>query len=372
MTPYEHFDASQFMQDPDFRSWVRNETPETAARWEAWLREHPDQAAAVQQAREWLQAIWEGFDDLPEAELQAHLEALRQQREDATEAPRFIGRRLGGWGWAAAASVAVVVGLGWWSLRNERVPPSTPVVPGYREATARAEHSASLREVANTTGRPSRVSLPDGSTVTLHPRSKISYDPGLATQARRAVYLTGEAFFEVVRQPTRPFMVFANGVITKVLGTSFRIKAYETAPITVSVRTGRVSVFAPRPTGADKPVFAGLENGVVLTPNQQAVYSANDDRLVKSIVPKPVLLHPENARTEAVFTDAPVGRLFRQLEASYGIEIFYDEAAFGDCLITARLYDEPLLDKLSLICKTIGASYEVVDARIIISGQGCR
>ncbi len=377
MIDYYHFTADDFMQDPSFRAWVQQSSPEATAFWTDWLREHPDKSAAMQQAKEWLEALWSGFDELSEAELQAHLDALKTERATRrlVKTKAVVQRRIGWLGWSAAASVGLAV-LSWWIWRENAVTkPAGQVVLSYREAIGQVAASQ-LREVVNATSRPRRVALPDGSFITLHPRSKISYEARLGQQPQRTVYLTGEAFFEVARQPSRPFMVYANGLITKVLGTSFLIRAYENkANVTVTVRTGRVSVFAPRRASPARPVFSELEDGIVLTPNQQAVYSLgaerDAERLVRSLVPRPVLLHPEKIRPGTVFTDAPLSQILRQFEEAYGVDILYDEALFRDCLLTARLYDEPLLDKLTLICKTIGASYEVVDGRIIVSGPGC-
>ncbi len=61
----------------------------------------------------------------------------------------------------------------------------------------------------------------------------------------RDVYLSGEAFFEVTKNPDRPFRVFANEIVTKVLGTSFTVRSFENdTTIQVIVRTGKVTVYS--------------------------------------------------------------------------------------------------------------------------------
>jgi ferric-dicitrate binding protein FerR (iron transport regulator) len=70
--------------------------------------------------------------------------------------------------------------------------------------------------------------LEDGSEVQLNPNSTISY-PEHFGQKTRTVYLKGEAFFSIKRNPAKPFVVHTGELVTEVLGTSFTIKSYENA-----------------------------------------------------------------------------------------------------------------------------------------------
>jgi transmembrane sensor len=71
----------------------------------------------------------------------------------------------------------------------------------------------------------SKNTLPDGTTVVLNKKSKLSY-PVEFTGSTREVFLTGEAFFDVAHNPSKPFKVHTGVFVTKVLGTAFSIKAY--------------------------------------------------------------------------------------------------------------------------------------------------
>ncbi len=370
MKDYQPFDEADFMQDPSFRDWVAGRA-DASAFWEEWLRAHPEKNETVQQAREWLLAIWADFDGLPEAERLDRIARIKQERDARFRQP--VVRRLGGWRWwAAAATVVLVSGLGW--LAYSRLPTRATDNPQRISYEQVLNHIADAKPVEqqNPARQPRRITLPDGSVVTLSAASKISYEPTLAQRNTRTVYLSGEAFFEVVKNPARPFQVYANGVVTKVLGTSFRISAYDNAPdVTVQVRTGRVSVFASTRAKNAGALFVGLTNGIVLTPNQQVVLTP-DETLVKSIVPKPALLNPQTVNVGTVYTDVPLPQILEKLEESYGIDIEYDQAALRECLLTARLYDEPLLEQISLLCKTVGATYTVTDGRIVLAGGGCQ
>lgn len=112
-------------------------------------------------------------------------------------------------------------------------------------------------------GQVKKLELPDGSTVWLNAMSSIRISEGFEKKATRSVYLDeGEAYFEVKHDPSHPFLVVTNSITTKVLGTSFNVKAYKLLNyVAVTLRTGHVEV-------SDKQ-----GKKAVLMPNQRAVYS---------------------------------------------------------------------------------------------------
>jgi transmembrane sensor len=267
--------------------------------------------------------------------------------------------------WAVAAVLAVLIGIGWYFQiwKTADLPAPRPVI---------SEVKPPFIERINTSATPERVILSDQSIVTLEPGSKIRYPVHFAAQ-KREVTLTGEAFFEVQKNPSKPFLVYSHDVITKVLGTSFRIKANSTnRNITVSVRTGRVSVYSPALATAAKPRSDPETIGVVLTPNQQVTYLDLEHRLVKTLVEKPVILVQKAELPTFTFQNSPISVLMTAIEKTYGVDVVYDEEVMSNCFITTSLEQENLYDKLNIICKLLGASYKVIDAQIVISGPGCR
>ncbi len=220
----------------------------------------------------------------------------------------------------------------------------------------------------NNTQRPLLIRLDDGSQVTLEPGSFLRF-PDHFAKTKREVFLTGEAFFDVTRQPERPFLVVTDRVVTRVLGTSFRVEAFGGgANASVTVRTGKVSVFS-RPT----TTTSGKEpaSAVVLVPNQRAVFYASDARLVKTLAENPVLLTPENQSPDFNFVDAPLPVVFARLEKAYGVGFQYDTDALAHCTLTARLGTESLYDKLALISEVTHVRHEIIDGQVVIDSRGC-
>ena len=261
-----------------------------------------------------------------------------------------------------AAVLLVGLGLGGLLLRTT----SLPTVLPHTVATT-IEQEGWMRW-DNTTRLVQRFQLPDSSQVELHPGSSLRYARSFAGP-KREVYLQGEAFFKVRKNPARPFLVFTDHVVTTVLGTSFRVKAYpHEAEATVAVREGKVDVQPFKDAQLDATPTHPATAGVLLLPNQRAVYRLATHRLHKTLVDKPVMLVAQPLEFEA----RPVKEVFSALEKAYGIHLVYDQAKLAHCTVSIAFYDEPLSEKLDLLCKSLGASYSVNTDQIIIRSQGCQ
>jgi hypothetical protein len=213
------------------------------------------------------------------------------------------------------------------------------------------------------------IVLADGSTIVLEPGSEVRYAKDF--QNDREVFLTGEAFFTVTKDPSHPFMVYANEVTTKVLGTSFRIKANrEEKEIVVAVKTGKVSVFAK--TGTNKFQQTDTQE-ITLTPNQQAIYKRSEHVVVKKVVEKPEVI-AQRATISNNYFNARVILILKALSESYGVDIQYDKEALANCTLTSDIIEsEGLYDQLDIICSALGGTYTLEnDASIVIEANGCQ
>lgn len=227
-----------------------------------------------------------------------------------------------------------------------------------------------LIEKVNTSAQAIKIALKDGSSVTLQPNSKISY-PEKFADVNREVYLEGEGFFEVQRNPSMPFFVYTGNVTTKVLGTSFHVKSIDgVKKIEVEVVSGRVSVYEKENNKIKKDKQT---NGVVLTPNHKVTFFAESNLFVTNIVKNPVIQTPKIQDTKVFFEfdDTPVLEVLNKLREAYGLDILVDDEGINKCFLTADITHQPLYTKLDIICAAIGASYEVKGTTILLSGKGC-
>lgn len=266
---------------------------------------------------------------------------------------RPLWRSLG-----VAASFGLAVLLGAYFLRT-----NAPLNPS---ETLTASQPTGVVRIENTSNRPRQITLEDGSKVILQRASRLSYPEHFGSK-NRSVMLVGEAFFDVKRDPTKPFVVQTGELVTEVLGTSFTIRSYENRPsIEVRVATGRVSVYENR-TG-EKPA---ARNGVILTPNQRVVFDKSSRKLVPGLVDDPVILHPPATPQPFQFEETPLPQVFRTLERAFGVEIVLENETLAGCRFTADLTELPLYDQLDLICKSVNATYERRGTVLFVKGDGC-
>ncbi|AKD56916.1 FecR family protein [Spirosoma radiotolerans] len=364
MKSFDHFELYDFLEDESFRSWVFDQAPAPVAEW--WERFpvlFPEKAMLMIQARETLQTIGEDTIEPPLEFTQRNIQQIMQDTEPTSrESAPFLS--YGRMAWVAAASVALIVlaWFGWYSGQDK------PTVV-YQKLVATS--TVPMKEVINAGAKTKLVLLADGSSVLLQPDSRISYPSAFASHNKREVYLVGEAFFEVAKNPDKPFFVYADNLITKVLGTSFTVRAYDRKAVDVTVKTGRVSVF----TRTDRERVEKQESrqliGLVLTPNQRVQFNRDESRLLRSLVDSPTLLDMPIQQAMFEFSGTPINQVFAALEKAYGVEIVFDAEVMKNCYLTASLDDEPLFEKLTMICQTLDAQYEQMDGKILITSKGC-
>ena len=365
---YNHSTLQDYLNNDDFIRWVLHS--ENDAHWQRIVSVYPHQQVLMDQARQHViqlheaekqtslpvheERVWEGIQEtINTTESQQVIRLAERSHRNLWQKPIFR--------WAAI--VVCILGVGWFTV-NYRSHTSLT----YTDLVARAQQEKKLVEQVNTSDRPVRIPLEDGSVVTLEKNARLSF-PEHFNAHRREVILQGEAFFDVAKNPAKPFFVYANEVVTKVLGTSFRIKAFDDQrQVEVNVSTGRVSVFSQSRVPSDDKET----KGVVLLPNQQALFNREKETIVKRLVDRPVPMKPLLLVAKRRFDEVPAAQVLQELEALYGVKIRYNEDLLSNCIITTSLGNEPLRDKLDIICQTIGATYTEIEGELVIESNGCQ
>lgn len=288
---------------------------------------------------------------------------IRKTRRTNKPNPLSADTRPGGVIWyslGVAASVILVM-IAYSFLRHS-------TSPSLKEGTTDEQQASVVwTELDNNGVAAKQLDLPDGSRVLLEPHSRLKYGPSF-NKARREVFLEGEAHFEVAHNEHRPFLVHAREVTTTVLGTSFRVKAFEAdKDIMVTVQTGKVKVSA----GSLDKKDSRQKGDIILTPNQQIVYNVNERTMQRGIVEVPIPIPAEEKTRRTRFEEAPVAEIFRALERVYGVEILFDRNVFTSCVLTTSISDGGIYNRLDIICEAIGAGYEINEGQIVITGSGC-
>jgi transmembrane sensor len=236
------------------------------------------------------------------------------------------------------------------------------IAAGWLLYTSRSRKEEEVKYITHTTNRGQQavITLQDGSVIRLNNSSAISF-PEKFTNGKREITLQGEAFFEVKRDPAKPFVVKTGDLTTAVLGTSFNICAYEHKPIEVTVKTGRVLVANGRKQS----------DRLELHPNQQiyfdpikAIWEKREVSLERYLAWTDKIIYLDNTRIEEL-TDI--------LEKWYDVTITLDNKALGNCTVSGKYKSDRLTNILEGLKIMHGIEYRFASEReIIIKGKPCK
>jgi len=367
MLDYTTYTASEFVLDHRFRQWALNTEAADDVFWAIWLAEHPEKQETIQLAKRIVLSIRNAQEEISEQEIEVAVTKLVLAAEQRnTRVIPFFRRPFTRVAIAASLLLAPVLG---WLVYSEIANAPTQI---YKDSIAQLARQTTITEIITNSTGTQLISLPDGSSVILQPNSRLSF-PRQFAAGHRSVYLSGEAFFEVAKNVRQPFFVYANEMVAKVVGTSFTIKAFaKDKQVQVFVKSGKVAVFSQKESQSTQARADQSLKGLVVLPRQQLTFIRLNEQFVKApVIDADLNRLPVIQDQTFVFKRAPMAEVFKTIERSYPVKISYDAALMASCELTATLGDEPLSEKIALICKVIEASYEFKDEQIIIHGKGC-
>jgi len=226
-------------------------------------------------------------------------------------------------------------------------------------------------------GSRAYATLPDGSKVWLNSGSKVKILPGYYLQERR-LELSGEAYFEVVTNPEKPFIVEAGGLTIKATGTIFNVKAYpEEEQITTTLMKGIVFIEG---TANDGKAFK-----IRMNPDQSVSYkrqSANENTaakkeadhsslppsgkqnfpqglLSKSISPNETETLTSWMKNRWVIDNEKFGQLAVLLERRYNVEIRFESEELKKYRFTGKIERETVEQMFDVFRYSIPLKYTI-------------
>jgi len=240
----------------------------------------------------------------------------------------------------AAALILVVTG---WAIVRWLIVPPHPVAP-----------TLSARQVfATPTGVRRKLTLSDGTTVWLNNGSRLSLSAtDYKNASTREVWLDeGEAYFEVAKNPQRPFIVHVDSLQTRVLGTAFNIQAYrELANTQILVSHGSVQVSA-----SDRVLDT-------LGHNRQLIFYSKSRFFVTTITQS-----PEWWNNRFVLDKASFKELVLRLQLKFGVQVSSNNQRILQTSFSAGFPESASLEQvLAVLCTIYKTSYRRVSNRIII------
>ncbi|MCF2504480.1 FecR family protein [Dyadobacter sp. CY107] len=361
------------LANPRFVAWARGEQPEDNRHWNNWAADDQEKQEIIAIAKELLDSFQIPDQHITDEHISSKIsQALNTAKciENERESRKLIlFKSFRSVEWNVAASLVILLGL---ALALFGVYKKGYFRTDQKADLAKADDNNAFTEISNQGQQVKYVRLSDGSAIVLHKNSSVRFPKHFAKTGRE-VFLTGEAFFEVTKNPEQPFFVYANELVAKVHGTSFSVKAGENdTQIIVAVKTGKVSVYTQQDAKAIQYKADKNLTALVLTPNQQATFMRNEAKLTRLALKSPVLLHIPIEDQIFTYAETPVAMVFEALEKAYGVKINFNKEIMGQCSITATLGDEPLENKLRWICTILEAEYAIKDDQITIKGSSCK
>lgn len=207
-------------------------------------------------------------------------------------------------------------------------------------------------EIKAAYGTQTKISLADGTSVWLNSGSQLKFPSSFENQPTRHVELIGEGYFEVSKNPQQPFVVHANDLSVKVLGTSFNVNAYQQDHVQVALVEGKVSL-SKTSNGKSKELLQ-------LKPSEVADYDKQDSEILLSTADR---IQNYMAWTEGkiVLSDVSTEELINRLESWYNVKIEVAEPSLWNNHFTGTFDDESLDQVLKYLSISTSFKYRFVE-----------
>jgi transmembrane sensor len=212
-----------------------------------------------------------------------------------------------------------------------------------------------LTETSTEANVQSEIKLPDGSHVWIHSSSKIRY-PKKFNKEKREVFLEGEAYFEITKDPTKPFLVHTHETITQVVGTSFDLRNFKRERhVELTVFTGKV-------------IF-GSDAKVEVTPGNQAVFEKVNKKLFRKEVKGLNALAWKTKRLQ--FEDRPLYEVLADLTRYFGVRFEMKTKDKLNCHFSGNYSNPQLDDMLKALSFSMNIQFQLNNGIYYIDGHNC-
>lgn len=305
---------------------------------ELWL-ENPENRTEFEKITQ----LWEGAASLKDVEL-FHADKSwngLKERMKAHESKGNRERNLIILKYAIAASFLVILGIASFFYFQDN------------------KSGKNIQHIAGNSKLEKPVTLPDGTTVYLNRNTSLTYNKDFNGKDR-TVTLIGEAFFDVAKDASKPFIIKTATAEIKVVGTSFNVMAYsESDSVLVSVQSGIVEMYPKSDKDSKIRLAVGNEGTFVKSAKKLKTNKTFDSNILAW-------------RTNQLkFRDANMEYVSKALSHAFGKEFQFESGNFKNCRLTANFNNQSLDVILKVIQETFGVKCSNQGDVYILSGPGC-
>ncbi len=396
---YLDYTTEEMMDDRNFLIWLNRQSENHE--WDQLVRDHPQFAKKVNQAREMILLLSENEGHISQDDVNSIWDNI-SQFEQSFQSRRGIISSLPLLKYAAALVLLLATSmLGYWKLKQpdafhlyafqSRIPSqqSRLILSSGEEIDLKKNESTikvsaqnnairinndslirlsnspvdiekiSMNQVVVPFGKKSIVELADGTKVWLNAGSKMAF-PDRFTGSKREVFLEGEAYFNVSPDKEKPFFVKTKEIVIGVLGTKFNVSAYESDKDVMTVLVeGRISM-------RENKQISLFSKEIILNGHQRAQFNKSD--LTTKVETED---HPEiyTAWTEGWFPfyKEPLSNVFKKVERYYNVQFEYNELFPSGDLISGKLdLKESIEEVMKVLADVAKISYKIDQEKISI------
>ncbi|ASZ12803.1 hypothetical protein CK934_18505 [Chitinophaga sp. MD30] len=239
---------------------------------------------------------------------------------------------------------------------------------------------AQERQLSTLNGSKTKAVLPDGTIVWLNGGSHISYKQSWKGEKNREVTLIGEAFFDVAKEPSQPFIIHTNNIEVRVLGTSFNIKAYpEDKTIETSLVSGAVEILIK---GEQQQRIVLMPSQKLVIPNKEyinttatTVAEVGQKKPIPVYQVEPLTVNPVDSLVAEtawrdnylVFENDGFNEIAAKLERWFGVKIHFENKQLLQYRFTGKFEKETITEILNALQFTTPFHYRVEEQEIFIN-----
>ncbi len=205
-------------------------------------------------------------------------------------------------------------------------------------------------------GKTFQIALSDGTMVHMNAGSSLRYPVNFSPIQLRKVFLDGEAYFDVTKDKSRPFIVNVDNLDVKVLGTEFNVSSY--------IEDGNIEVVLVEGAVGLNQISESPGEGVELVPGQRGSYHRNSENI-----------HIDSVNTDLftswiqghlVFRGLTFNQILIKLGRHYNIELENRNSELGQEVFNASFNDATIEEVMSFFNDTHKIDYEISDNKVII------
>ncbi|MBQ4819395.1 FecR domain-containing protein [Aquimarina sp. MMG016] len=216
---------------------------------------------------------------------------------------------------------------------------------------------SSIINISTKSGGKKKVTLPDGSVITLNAESKLSY-PNRFSDSTRSVTLIGEAFFDIKRDIAKPFIVHTDDLKVKVLGTSFNIKSYpDDEKIETTLVTGKVELLQEK-----------IEEPIVLEPSHRATFNKEKSNIkIEKVNSRNIIAWKQG---KLIFNQTPLKQVVLDLNRKYGADFIIKSDTLLQYKYTGVFNNNQSLEEVLEILKLSSRiNYKYLNNKVMLESQ---